>query len=115
AMAAIVALVATCVILVLGRRRRRRKPPTTAAADVTAAGPAESSYERLRRGLTKTRVGLLGNLTSILGGHALDSDAVEELETALIRADVGVRTTERLLAGVRKRGGDEPVRDRLAA
>ncbi len=116
AAAVAVILLVLAVIVVLLRRRSRRVAPASAARRVRAAqpAPARSPYERLRQGLAKTREGLLGSVTTVLAGRALDAAAVEDLETALIRADVGVRTTERLLAGIRKRSVDAPVRDRLA-
>jgi fused signal recognition particle receptor len=121
--AAALALIVVVGVLVLVRRRRRRAasaaPDLRATATATRVAaetqPAESSYERLRCGLAKTRDGIFAGLGSVLGGRALDSAAVEELETALIRADVGVGTTERLLGAVRARGSDQPVRDKLAA
>ncbi len=58
---------------------------------------------------------MFAGLGDLLRARTLDAVAVEELETALIRADVGVRTTTRLLDAVRRAGGDEPIRDRLAA
>ncbi|MBI3768991.1 MAG: signal recognition particle-docking protein FtsY [Deltaproteobacteria bacterium] len=118
----VVAVVALIVVigalaLVRARRRRASRPQAAAPARVRPTTPpaAESSYERLRRGLAKTRDGIFGGLAGILGGRVLDAAAIEEIETALIRADVGVKTTARLLAAVGTRSGDTPVRDRLAA
>ncbi len=103
-------------VLAIARRRQRRRARSVAPARVhVAAAPPESSFERLRRGLAKTRDGVFAGVADVLGGRALDPSAVEELETALIRADVGVRTTTQLLDAVRRGRGEEPVRDRLAA
>jgi fused signal recognition particle receptor len=110
--AAAVVLIVALVLLALRRRRRPRPAATGAAAETPAA---ESSYARLRRGLAKTRSGVFGSLASILGGRTLDGAAFESLEAALLRADVGVATTTRLLDAVQARGGDAPVHDRLAA
>jgi fused signal recognition particle receptor len=112
--AAVVALVVVIAALVRARRRRASRPRAAVLARVRPATP-ESSYERLRRGLAKTRDGIFGGLAGVLGGRALDAAAVEELESALIRADVGVKTTARLLAVVGTRSSDISVRDRLAA
>jgi len=59
---------------------------------------------RLAKGLAKTRdaaVGSIGSLRSVLAGRRVDEDLIEELETRLIAADVGVRTATRLVEGVR--------------
>jgi fused signal recognition particle receptor len=114
AIAAAVLVIVALLALAL-RRRRRSAPVAGARAEVAAA---ESSYGRLRRGLAKTRTGIFGSLAGILGGRTLDAAAVESLEAALLRADVGVATTTRLLDAVQSRGRDAPdapVHDRLAA
>jgi len=59
--------------------------------------------ERLRSGLGLSRERLARPLAAILGQKALSESSLEELETALIGADVGVAATERLLAELRAR------------
>jgi fused signal recognition particle receptor len=59
--------------------------------------------ERLRSGLGLSRERLARPLAAILGQKALSESSLEELETALIGADVGVAATERLLADLRAR------------
>ncbi len=56
---------------------------------------------RLRRGLGKTREGLKEGLQRALGQPVLTDDAADALEEALLRADVGVETTEKLLEALR--------------
>ncbi len=51
-----------------------------------------SAIEKLRSGLSKTRSGLATELQSILHGKQLSLALLDELEQALIRADVGVKT-----------------------
>jgi fused signal recognition particle receptor len=119
AIAAAITVLLLIGVLALRRARHRRAARTVTDASSEAIRPRqepapESSYERLRRGLAKTREGVFAGLAGILGGRGLDAAAVEELETALLRADVGVRTTERLLNAVCTRASEEPVRDRLA-
>ena len=56
------------------------------------------SWDAFKNGLKKTRNGLLqglGNL--VLGKKELDAEVFETLETALLRADVGVETTKDIL------------------
>ena len=59
--------------------------------------------ERLRSGLGLSRERLALPLAAILGRKALSESSLEELETALIGADVGVAATERLLVELRAR------------
>src|SRR5450432_4093646 len=75
------------VLAVWRWRRRGAAEPTPTRPSATAP---ESSYGRLRRGLARTRADIFGALSSVLAGRTLDAAAVESLETALIRADVGV-------------------------
>lgn len=68
--------------------------------------------ERLRQGLSKTRLALGGRLSALFGaGRALDESFYEDLETALISADVGVAATGHLLALLRARARRERIAD----
>ena len=64
-------------------------------------GLFKSVARRLGRGLAKTRESFAAGVRSILVGRALDDALIDELEARLIQADVGVRTTERLIEGLR--------------
>ncbi len=57
---------------------------------------------KLKDGLVKTRQTLTRGLRSLLVGRVLDEDLIDELERALIQADVGVVGTRRLIDGVRE-------------
>ena len=59
-------------------------------------------WERFRRGLSRTRETLVGAVGAALGRRALDPATVEALETALLAADVGPATTDRLIADAKK-------------
>src|SRR6266508_5472347 len=59
--------------------------------------------ERLREGLSVSRERLSRPLAAIVGRKALSEATLEELESALLIADVGVPATERLLADLRTR------------
>ena len=56
----------------------------------------ERLFSRLRSGLSKTQVGLLGKLDSILSRKEVDSDLWDDFEETLITADIGVGTTMKL-------------------
>lgn len=67
---------------------------------------------RLRNGLKRTRSGLTEGLTSLFAGRKrLDDDLLEELETRLLSADVGMEATQRLLDGLVRRLGRSELRD----
>ena len=61
-----------------------------------------SLWDRFRRGLSRTRDALTGAVGAALGRRTLDAATVEALEHALLAADVGPATTDRLIAEARK-------------
>ncbi|HXS83889.1 MAG TPA: signal recognition particle-docking protein FtsY [Methylomirabilota bacterium] len=61
-----------------------------------------SLWDKFRRGLTRTRDALTGVVGAALGRRTLDPATVEQLEHALLAADVGPATTDRLIAEARK-------------
>ena len=65
-------------------------------------GLFKSVATRLKKGLGRTRETFVSGLRSILSGRTLDDTLIDELESALIQADVGVRTTATLIDGIRK-------------
>ncbi|MDY6087286.1 MAG: signal recognition particle-docking protein FtsY, partial [Succiniclasticum sp.] len=75
-----------------------------------------SFFEKLKTGLTKTRQNFTDRISELVGMSAkVDEDFLEELEMILLTADVGVKTTEKLIEEVRKAakskeiGGTEDV------
>ncbi|MGL5939132.1 MAG: signal recognition particle-docking protein FtsY [Waterburya sp.] len=52
---------------------------------------------KLRQGLGKTRIGLVNQLKSIVGKGPLNDDAVIEIETLLLQADVGIEATDYII------------------
>ncbi|HEY8539102.1 MAG TPA: signal recognition particle-docking protein FtsY [Steroidobacteraceae bacterium] len=65
--------------------------------------PAKPSlFQRLRAKLNQGDSWLTYDLANLLPGGRIDENVLDELETRLITADVGVETTERILSGLRK-------------
>lgn len=60
-------------------------------------GSSEGWFSRLKNGLARTRVNIVGLFT----GGVIDDDFLEELEYALITADVGVQASTRILQRLR--------------
>ena len=60
--------------------------------------------DRLKAGISKTRAGLTDRLEDAFSGRReIDADLLDELEYALITADIGVRTTTEVLEQIRLR------------
>jgi fused signal recognition particle receptor len=91
----------------------RKSPPAPDAA------PRKSWTERLKSGLAASRDKLSGAITQAFRRRTLDQEALDELEAALIGADVGVDATATLLADLteryRRAGADADPRRLLNA
>ena len=64
---------------------------------------------RLRQGLEKTRKGFVTQLLDNLGDDPLTPEVLDDLESTLLRADVGVSATDRVLEALRQRLNEEVV------
>jgi len=69
----------------------------------TTDEPGPTWTERLRAGLSASRERLARPLAGLMGRKALSEEMLEELESALLMADVGMPATERLLSDLRSR------------
>ena len=64
----------------------------------TTASKEPSLLERLKAGVQKTRAGLMEKLEDAVSGRKeIDAEVLEELEYALITADMGAKTTSEIL------------------
>lgn len=72
-------------------------------------------FAKLKEGLDKTRKNILGGVDTVLGSFTkIDEDLFEELEEALIMADMGVQTTMQIVENLRQRVKKERVTDPAA-
>src|SRR5690242_10656121 len=63
-----------------------------------------SLLDRLKAGVQKTRAGLMEKLDDAFSGRKeISTDVLEELEYALITADIGAKTTAEILERIRQR------------
>jgi fused signal recognition particle receptor len=85
-----------------------------------AAEPKRGWFDQLRKGLARTSNALSDSIAAALVKRRLDEDTLDQLEEALIKADLGVAMAGRIRAAIAKgrydRGVDpDQVRDILAA
>ena len=60
--------------------------------------PTKSFFERMREGLGRTKSGLTEQISSLfLGNPEIDDDLLEEIETLLLMADIGVEATSEII------------------
>lgn len=72
------------------------------------AGPAPAPVSvglaaRLRERMSQSRAALQGQIDRVFGSGVVDDDVLEQLEEVLLVADVGMKTTTRLVDSVRRR------------
>jgi fused signal recognition particle receptor len=66
--------------------------------------PEPTLLERLKESVAKTKTELSARVEQILtGDRPVDQALLKELETALLSADIGVRTTKEILAAMRQK------------
>lgn len=63
--------------------------------------------QKLRQGLERTRRSLINRLKAIVGQGPLNEDAVAEIETLLLQADVGVAATDIIISRLQQRLREE--------
>src|SRR5687768_14001611 len=94
-------LVNTCPARMFGFKN---KPPAAAPPAIADEGRDKPGLlQRLRSKLNQGDSWLTYDLANLIPGGKIDESVLEELETRLITADVGVETTERILVSLRKK------------
>ncbi|MBM4178735.1 MAG: signal recognition particle-docking protein FtsY [Ignavibacteria bacterium] len=69
------------------------------------------SFDRLKEGLAKTRDSFVGRLRSLLSGRTIDDALLRDIEEILITSDVGVTTSEKIIARLKERVREDRVTD----
>jgi len=69
------------------------------------------SFDRLKEGLAKTRDSFVGRLRSLLSGRTIDDALLRDIEEILITSDVGVTTSEKIIARLKERVREDSVTD----
>jgi fused signal recognition particle receptor len=74
--------------------------------------PEPTLIERLKNSVTKTRTELAARVEQLLtGDRPVDPELLKELESALLSADIGVRTTKEVLAALRQQVNEHKLVD----
>jgi fused signal recognition particle receptor len=86
------------------RYEEMRDPPPVLGPSFSLPPPVAKSWsDRLKSGLGLSREKLSGAITGAFRRRVLDDQALEELESALLMADVGVEATNHLIEDLRAR------------
>jgi fused signal recognition particle receptor len=84
--------------------------PAVPEASPAAKPPRQGWLDKLKAGLRKTGSGI----ATVFTGTQIDDALYEELETALLMADTGVKATEHLLADLKRRVKESKTTDPAA-
>lgn len=85
----------------LGKKSKPASPPDSATP---AVADEAGFFARLKQGLSRTRGKFstnLGNL--VLGEKRIDADLLDEVETQLLSADVGLEATDQIIANLKQK------------
>jgi fused signal recognition particle receptor len=89
-----------------------KKAPPPATTEDEAALPKPERFARLRNRLRRTRQHLVSGLGRLfLGKKAIDAEVLEELETRLLLADVGVEATGAIIQRLTERVSRQQLAD----
>ena len=74
--------------------------------------PEPTLLERLKESVGKTRTELSARVEQLLtGNRPVDPELLKQLESALLSADIGVRTTKEILAALREQVNEHKIDD----
>src|SRR3990167_1325990 len=91
---------------------KKKKPTETSDPSQSSSG----LFARLKQGLAKTRSTLMAGMANIfLGKKELNAELLNEIETVLLSADVGVETTEYLMQTLTQKLARKELNDAQAA
>lgn len=62
----------------------------------------DNLFSKWKNGLEKTRKATFGRITTIFGGSEINADTWDDLEGLLIQSDVGVSTTQSVIANLKQ-------------
>jgi fused signal recognition particle receptor len=81
------------------------------SADKESAAPRQGFIKRLRARLNRGDSWLSYDLANLAPGGQIDEDVLDELESELVMADVGIDTTERIMGGLQKSLARKELKD----
>ena len=71
-----------------------------------------SFFEKLQKGLSKTRDGIVKGIDNVFSGYSnIDDDFYEELEETLIMGDIGINATSRIIDQLREQVKEQRITD----
>ncbi|HDL02590.1 MAG TPA: signal recognition particle-docking protein FtsY [candidate division Zixibacteria bacterium] len=70
-----------------------------------------SKLKKLKQSLSKTRDNIFGKIGRIVTGRKIDDDLLDEIEEILLKSDIGVGATDKIIENLREEARTEKVVD----
>lgn len=70
-----------------------------------------SRLKQLKESLSKTRDNLLGKIGRLISGRKIDDALIDDIEEALLKADVGVRATQKIIEHLHRQASESGLND----
>ena len=68
-----------------------------------------SAIKKLKKSLSRTRDTIFGQIGNLIKGRKLDDDLIDDIEEILLKADVGVLATEKILDNLREKASENKI------
>ena len=95
-----------------GFEKNRSRDSSLRAEDQPGRQKRPGLFGRLKAGLSKTRSGLTENIANlVVGRKQIDDELLEDLETQLLTADVGVEATQSIIENLTQRIARKQLND----
>lgn len=70
-----------------------------------------SKLKKLKESLSKTRDNFFGKIGRLVSGRKIDDDLIDEIEEILLKADIGVGATDKIIDNLREQARENKVAD----
>ncbi|MEW5924671.1 MAG: signal recognition particle-docking protein FtsY [Candidatus Zixiibacteriota bacterium] len=70
-----------------------------------------SKLKKLKESLSKTRDNFFGKIGRLVSGRKIDDDLIDEIEEILLKADIGVEATDKIIDNLREQARENRIND----
>ena len=68
-----------------------------------------SKLKKLTKSLSKTRDSIFGKIGQVIGGRKIDDDLLDEIEEILLKSDIGIGASEKIIDSLRTQAKQEKI------
>jgi len=70
-----------------------------------------SHFKKLKESLSKTRDNILGKIGRLIKGRKIDNDLLDDIEEILLKSDIGITATDRVIENLRQHAAEQKISD----